>query len=1180
MVGTSPCLRRHSSGVVGKQLDSPAFGLSPRRPWIGTAILRSAWRHLLLIALWAGLVPLVLAAAARAADGPAKIPAPSTATEAAPAPVPPPPAPSLNAATAGSSAAAEVVEIKPEIYYLRDKDNHLIPAPNFSYDDFIKYYRLKEQLERVDSAPRYNLQQLTVQGTATDERAEITVVAKLLTTDANWVRVPLRFNRCALRDAALYKGSGEQFLQFDPSGDGYVCWLRGAPRSEHELTLKLLAPLSATVGETRLDLPLPRAAASKVVIHLARDKIVAEATAAGGVLAAETTVAKEGGSDVEVLGAGGDFSLMWRDADQPASKISSALEVSGLLFVRIDGRSVNTEATLTVRSFGAEFDHFAVRLPPGAQLAGGRQSGYSVTALGANTGLAEVKLDRKTAGPIEVRLATERAYDVTKSKETLELAGFSVVEAIPHRQWGHIAVAVSGDWQLVWAERTRMQQVDELPDALKRKDVVAGFEYFGQPSKLNLSVAQRKTRIGVEPQYVYRVLRDRVDLEARLRYSVRGARLFKLEIGLGDWELDHVHPDNLVDWNALAVGEGGVVTIPLLQPASSDLELMLQAHRRIPPGGKSIEWTLPEPQVDVLGPAEITILPSDNVELNPQTDKLVGLGRSSTGPIAGGALSQNVPLFYRAEQPRARFVADLVVHPQTVTTDVATQVAVHSNEVAVDQSFTFDIRYEPLERLTLDVPRELYDAHKIKFLLAGEAVEPRPAVEQSSSERRAVQLAWKRPLIGPIKLELHFVIPHEKLATATSRTLDIPLAMPADGQISSNTAVLTCDPGIRVEQREGLWSVVESTAATSDARATMQLTSDGSATEIRLALSLDDGRSASVTFIDRAWIQSWVAKSVRQDRAAYNFTTSEEQLRLTLPAGVAASDVEVALDGKSIAPAESSAGTLAIDIPAESSRRDHLLELRYQFSSRGPHNGWLSMDEPRFETPVQIRRTYWQLALPADEHLVLAPDGLTPEYDWTWRDYGLGFGRVPLKEQRQLEQWVGLDRSARSTPPAPGAAAAPPPFELPAKTNRYLFSTSGPGGKSAVFVARRWVILFAASLSSLLVGLALVYIPSIRRPRTLIAAATVLFLATIVWPEPALLIAQAAALGFALLVLALVLQRIVGRRLRPAPPPPLSFGSASAVLERSSKRFVTRSVETPTTTASIAIELSTHEPAP
>ena len=126
--------------------------------------------------------------------------------------------------------------------------------------------------------------------------------------------------------------------------------------------------------------------------------------------------------------------------------------------------------------------------------------------------------------------------------KSLELAGFAVVEAIPHRQWGYLAVAVAGDWQLVWGEQTRVRQVSDLPDSLRRKDLVAGFEYFGQPNSLSVRVLPRKTRISVEPQYIYAVHEDEVRLDARLDYTIRGAKLFQLEVDLPGWELDKVRP--------------------------------------------------------------------------------------------------------------------------------------------------------------------------------------------------------------------------------------------------------------------------------------------------------------------------------------------------------------------------------------------------------------------------------------------------------------------------------------------------------------------------------------------------------------------------------------------------------------------------------------------------------------
>ena len=40
------------------------------------------------------------------------------------------------------------------------------------------------------------------------------------------------------------------------------------------------------------------------------------------------------------------------------------LEVSGAILERIDGRQIDAEAILNVRSYGGPFDRFHVRLPP------------------------------------------------------------------------------------------------------------------------------------------------------------------------------------------------------------------------------------------------------------------------------------------------------------------------------------------------------------------------------------------------------------------------------------------------------------------------------------------------------------------------------------------------------------------------------------------------------------------------------------------------------------------------------------------------------------------------------------------------------------------------------------------------------------------------------------------------
>ena len=84
----------------------------------------------------------------------------------------------------------------------------------------------------------------------------------------------------------------------------------------------------------------------------------------------------------------------------------------------------------------------------------------------------------------------------------------------------------------------------------------------------------------------------------------------------------------------------------------------------------------------------------------------------------------------------------------------------------------------------------------------------------------------------------------------------------------------------------------------------------------------------------------------------------------------------------------------------------------------------------------------------------------------------------------------------------------------PEHVNRYLFSTAGQEGRFGVVVVRRWLLLLIASAVVLAIGLALIYFPILRRMRVLAAVAAVAIIAAIVFPDPALLIAQAGSLGW------------------------------------------------------------------
>jgi hypothetical protein len=246
------------------------------------------------------------------------------------------------------------------------------------------------------------------------------------------------------------------------------------------------------------------------------------------------------------------------------------------------------------------------------------------------------------------------------------------------------------------------------------------------------------------------------------------------------------------------------------------------------------------------------------------------------------------------------------------------------------------------------------------------------------------------------------------------------------------------------------------------------------------------------------------------------------------------------LDGQRVAVAPANAENIVVVRLAPASGRQHILELRYQFDDRSNRLSTIEADLPRFNSNVWVRRMYWQLVLPQDQHLLSAAAELTPEFTWVWS--GLFWTRQAPLDQAELEEWSS---AARETP-------------LPEKTNRYLFSVAGNPARITVRTAERGQIVLLASLGALIVGLLLIYVPAARRPTTLLAAGVSL-LAFAAWnADLALLLAQASFLGLALALLAGYLERIVTRRRNRAM---VVRSSGSSVLKRSSSQVSIRPLE-------------------
>jgi hypothetical protein len=1047
-----------------------------------------------------------------------------------------PPKREVSGPTAESSEPPLPGELMPRVYMLKDKEGKLQAMPGFPFEQFVELYKLKHQLDEEHRQPDFTIENLVVAGTTSGKRVELTADFTIVVHSSGWVRVPLRLGGAVLREQAAHAGPGEHFLHFEEDGDGYVSWIRSESGKSHHIALKLLLATTPLGPEQQMRLDVPRATMSQLELLVPLDDPVVSVSE-GSTLEPPRTV-DAGKSRIKVVGLASPFEISWHSAESQVASLPTVLEASAAQSIRIDGRSVNAEAKLSVRSSGGTFDRFQVRLPQGADLVETPQPGFAISPVAAANSkgkVYEVRLGRQTTGPVEFRMVSQRAYDPQLSGELLELSGFDVLGAV--RQWGTVSVQVDGNWQIQWGKDERVR--DEPAAAGHREDITAAFEYSAQPYSLTARITPQRTRIRVEGEYVVLVAGDEAQLRAKLKYMIRGAKVRVLEVDMPGWEVDRVGPGGAVNSDQAEADAQGLLVVPLTQPTSGELELTIEARRKIAPNANRVDLELPRPNADTVAPSGVAVVPADNVELVVDPEASEGLAAQPTRPAWKQLPErQQDPQFFRTTGSAAKLVASLKVFEQVISAALATHVEVDDREARVDERIAFQIAYYPTDHLTLDVPK-LVRADRMTVTLDGQKLTPAPVKEtgdENTGGRISMRVPLGAPRIGRCELAINYSLRHERLSSTGKTSVKVPLVLPGESQLTSNELSVVPKPGVSVSYPKGFpvspW-IEDSRTGRQAGPGTIALTARRGIPEVTLALTWKDERVESASTVEQAWIQTRLTDGHRQDRAVYRAATTEPRLRVSLPEGADLSSLEVLLDARRIKPeyeANGQSNDVIVPISAAAGN-EHVLELRYHFAERSPI-GQLALEPPRFKPSVWIRQTYWQLILPAQEHLIKSPAEFTREFSWVWTA-PYWRRQAPLDEP-ELERWIGVaplspqDRDREET----AEQAAVRQRASAAATNRYLFSSLGTPTALAPYSMSRSRLVLAASLPLLALGLLLIYFPVTRHPTMALAVALGIAAGSLIDPEAALLVAQAASVGLALAIGAALLARV---SVRPRP---------------------------------------------
>jgi hypothetical protein len=1112
--------------------------------------------------------------------------------------------------------APQVRESLPEIFYMQDDAGRLVPVPGFRYRDFVDLLRIKEGLPGLPEAPAAVLENVVLRAAlaggppgesavAEAAAASCSVSVELTVRQARpgWVSLPVGLDGLLLTAAASHEGPGQMLLAAAAAGaagadaaqPGFRLWLSapaagGQTDVRHVVRLEGTVAVDASPSQESISLDVPRATASLLEIKTPRDRPLVSVrppalspnvgVAADGAGSVVTLVGVSGRVRIRI-GARGGETVVADESVGVAAVPQSTVET----IVRIDGRVALTEAGLRIENLPPGTDSIRVALPARSTLRSVRAPATLVRMDEADARpVAVLRVDRAADGRCLVDLETERPVDPT-GRETFEPLGF-VVEGIPlWRQWGRASLIVDGDWQVEWDDAGGNRRIDP-PVAARRPGFVAAFAFDSQPARLPLRVRPRGSRVVIEPEYRYEVAAARVSFDARLRVSVRGAPASRIVVQLGDWEIDEVGPNSVVDAAAVSA-EGGRLVIPFVQPLSGDAVVEIRGGMRLGQNADRVEWRIPVPQADLVGPASIVIGSQSDIELLPDAEVIRGLVRY-VAPTALRSDADRPTLAYRLDGGDGTFAATRRFLPRRVDGLVAAQVDIDDANMLVRETIRFDVAHVPLEFISLDVPEEVARSGTLEIRQGGQLLNPieestsgDPTPESFESDDAAavstpgdepppgvrLRAMLAVPLLGAGEVTLQYEVPTPAVPPEATVAEDLPLVLPAGVRIGRQSMSLTAPETLTVDVRGGSWKRDATGPGLAGASARLWTTARPQRI-VPLAVSARQRAAQGETEIEAAWLQTLLSGSRRQDVYAYAITSSAEQISLTLPAGIVPAEesraegsasvaegapaefdggVEVRLDGRRQPDAVRADGRIVVDLPQRATEGAWLLEVvclrprRGITAARMP--GTIDLESPRFPAGTTQRRFYWELLLEPDDHVIHRSGRWTAQQRWQWDDAGPR--QVPVVPRSSLAAWlaaavgdVAVDSpQLRAEPPGVGA--------------RLVYSGVGPPGEARLWIVPTWLLVLAVSGPVLAVGLLAVYRPWMRGVPALLALATLASLAAAIKPDLAPLVAGAAIPGVALAAIAAALRAWL-RTSGPRPAAPDARVSASSLTRAAS----------------------------
>lgn len=1096
----------------------------------------------------------------------------------APAETPvPKPASSPGAAAAGS-ASKEIRELKPSLYYLKDKQGNLQPVPGFTLEEFRELYELKHLLEQKAQPPGYTVQSLDIQGEVRGGCAELSIEVRVSVRETP-VRIPLRLEGLVIRkfegvseptggeptvlppqppapkpqpdsSAAKPGASASGPPPAPPKGEspgptpkeaspaaGAEASAAQSPQSKPEYLLQweegegyVVWILAASERSHRLR--FQAAAAVQQVGQQSRLRFRCLRTpvsqmklrlpgqglkveASDPAALVELVSVSDSASQLTLEGFGGNVELVWYPGSHLLAAPAGVFDVTGEAIARLEGGKVITQMNLFIKVLGQPCQEVDIRLPEGAKLQPIGQPGCTAT---------QQTPDRITlhflekASEYRVRLEWEQGPGNRAGENWLELGGLEVLGAVKHR--GYIAVWGPGQGHLLWRASASVRQTEQLPASLLGEGLLAGFEYTGQPYSLQVRLVSQQVRVSVEPEYRLWVSAREVKLEALLKYTIRGGKVQGLRVEMPGWELEELGPEDLVGEGVIQA-DSQVVEIPLKQPTGGHLDMRWVARRAIPPGTKHLVVPLPQGwQVQWPSGATVSLLPASVVVIPEENVELRPDEKQMSGWVR--QLAPSLSGLPKRQQPILAYRAE------SGAGALVAGLQVHERQLRVEGMAQVLVEEEGVQV-----------EQKLSYTIAYEMV--------------GTLSVWVPPVLPPEALQVLVegqpvsIVPTAPSATGPEDVGPLQLAIPLP-----QPRIGACDLTIRYRLKSEKLPANQSQLRT----VPLVVPAEGEWRGWRLTVTAQEGVQVKVRSPNWKELENLSEPPVPQRRLLLGCAEPASEL----PLGVYRESADL---GRPLRISRAFVQTWWTRSGREDRAVYRLSGGRREFALRLPEGAntgevavWVNgqpavvqvesggrlligLPPETAEWVVEVGYHFEEFRSPRGLLQVVFPQPEPSVWmdrcywvchlprdehliinptgfvpEYQWRWNGWAWGRVPRWTPADLEVWVGA---------RPGGLS-------PEGMNTYLFSTIGRFPPTSLYTAGRSVLVLTASLAALGLGILVIYVPALRHPVWILAVGIGLGASALLWPEQTVLGIQAAVLGVILAVVAALLQRRIAAR--------------------------------------------------